>query len=539
MVDPLTTFAAAGNALQFVQLGVDLLRKTIEYSHGGGNSNFQTLQDCAQRLSVSSARLQRSMESGASQLLHPGPARALRRANLECLRLSRELTAILNQLGFNRPHSLWSSEDGRSFLEKLERTLMSRGMGLLEIDPTADEEDCEGDLIKLRPATKIEFLHRTVRDYFAGPAGRRLLHKHTGGPFDAYMFQCNLMAISVRTFVSDDQWFSLTNFSDAVDDFLLRIMDRQVEERMAFVLFEKVVELFDEHGEVLSDGERWEFGSFRHIGNALRHWLEYRSNAVSLAIQLGWKPYVKARLTTTAIQEKEGRPLLFYALRASKSHGDGNDELTLPDLDILSDLLRLGASPDSIFVDGEYHIPLWAYFLQSIQFIEELDYAACLEIVKLFLLHGIRTVVTEADLVYVYGECLSDSNGWGFEPSHEILQDPQEFVQERLTELRTSSLEIVDGADSYSFLEVPQSLARVAEDSEHSLFAEADIVAFKGLESSQHRKVPSLKQPALGKKRARESSTSPVDRVRLELNKSGLGDDGEQPLYKKTRRSSF
>ncbi|KIW89428.1 uncharacterized protein Z519_09584 [Cladophialophora bantiana CBS 173.52] len=37
MAEPLTTFAAAGNALQFVQLGIDLIRKTIEYSHGGGN----------------------------------------------------------------------------------------------------------------------------------------------------------------------------------------------------------------------------------------------------------------------------------------------------------------------------------------------------------------------------------------------------------------------------------------------------------------------------------------------------------------------
>ncbi len=114
MVDPLTTFAAAGNALQFVQLGIEIIGKTIQYSRGGGHNEFQALRSCVQRLSVLNAHVQHSMESNATQPHPPGPARALQAANLECLRISRDMTVVLEKLGFNKPHTVWSSCESTS-----------------------------------------------------------------------------------------------------------------------------------------------------------------------------------------------------------------------------------------------------------------------------------------------------------------------------------------------------------------------------------------------------------------------------------------
>jgi len=37
MMDPLTSFAAAGNVLQFIEFGTSLVGKAIEYSRPGGS----------------------------------------------------------------------------------------------------------------------------------------------------------------------------------------------------------------------------------------------------------------------------------------------------------------------------------------------------------------------------------------------------------------------------------------------------------------------------------------------------------------------
>lgn len=113
-MDPLTAFAAAGNALQFVQLGIDIISKTMEYSRGGGHNEFQALRDCVQRLSVSNAHLLQSVESNTSHDPPPGPARALHAASLDCLRVSREVASALDKLGFTKPHTLWSSGQSHS-----------------------------------------------------------------------------------------------------------------------------------------------------------------------------------------------------------------------------------------------------------------------------------------------------------------------------------------------------------------------------------------------------------------------------------------
>lgn len=125
-MDPFTAFAAAGNVLQFTQLGINLISKTIEYSNGGGSSEPQALQDVVQRLMASSAHLHQSLQHDVDGAYEhapdgsvrcnkpPGTALALHLANEECLRVSKELFELLDRLKLNRYGSVWRS--GKAFL---------------------------------------------------------------------------------------------------------------------------------------------------------------------------------------------------------------------------------------------------------------------------------------------------------------------------------------------------------------------------------------------------------------------------------------
>lgn len=108
MVDPLTVFAAAGNALQFAEFAIKVVKKTIEYSTEGGSSEHQELQDVVQRLLATSAGLQNSIGQ-SSQLLPPGPIRALYTANKECMKVSKEAFDLLEELKLNRYGTFWRS----------------------------------------------------------------------------------------------------------------------------------------------------------------------------------------------------------------------------------------------------------------------------------------------------------------------------------------------------------------------------------------------------------------------------------------------
>ena len=118
MVDPLTAFAAAGNALQFVILGVELVGKAIDYSHGGGSKEYQALKDLSQRLVISTAHLQASMESNATAGLPDGPARSLYLANEECLGICENFIRFIDGLGLNRPKNIWKSGESNQGFHK-------------------------------------------------------------------------------------------------------------------------------------------------------------------------------------------------------------------------------------------------------------------------------------------------------------------------------------------------------------------------------------------------------------------------------------
>lgn len=111
MIDPVSSFAIAGNVLQFAELAVKLVSKSAEYAVGGGSEHYTSLHSLIERLAASNAHLQSSLDQASLRTIQPGPERALHLANEECLRVSKEFTAFLSEFKINDSRVFWSSRE--------------------------------------------------------------------------------------------------------------------------------------------------------------------------------------------------------------------------------------------------------------------------------------------------------------------------------------------------------------------------------------------------------------------------------------------
>lgn len=109
MVDPLSTFGAAVNILQCIEVGSKLIREAAEYSACGGSHEHDTLRRMTQQLVVSNSHLQTYLEAHGPSNPAPGPNYALYLANQECLRVSKDFLNLLEELKLTGYVSTWKS----------------------------------------------------------------------------------------------------------------------------------------------------------------------------------------------------------------------------------------------------------------------------------------------------------------------------------------------------------------------------------------------------------------------------------------------
>jgi hypothetical protein len=109
-MDPLTVFAAAGNVLQFVQLGATLISEIIDYASDGGSSEYEKIQPVVQQLLVSNAHLSDALAQNSTLPTGaPGPAKAAEQANKQCLEISRGFINFLHCSKLTKPGLSWRS----------------------------------------------------------------------------------------------------------------------------------------------------------------------------------------------------------------------------------------------------------------------------------------------------------------------------------------------------------------------------------------------------------------------------------------------
>jgi hypothetical protein len=387
-------------------------------------------------------------------------------------------------------------------LESLCRRLASRCMGLLEVGMATWWFIRPSQEVSL---TRIEFLHRTVRDWLLKPSAQRILYEYADGNFDAHLFRCNLLIIDVTTSImskdTDGKFASISCF-------LRQIQDRPASEETSFILFEKMAGILEQQGPEftswLRNGHSVKKESFIALTESILHWKDEVDSAMSLAIKLGWRSYIESRLTQRTIEQKHGRPLLDYALRPCYQ------KIRNPDLWIVKRILEEGASPDEVICRKE-NVPVWAHFLESIQLIKHMDYTVCLNTIVALLEHGIRTGATQAELQSIFSDLIL-----------RIAETDEAFLSRKQMPVTTTSLcekalglvprllerlkQPTTNAETdlrlYSPIEVLRSLTPLASEVIGvPLFLEEDIVRFEQLQRKQS-------EISRGCKRRRSSSSN-------------------------------
>ena len=264
------------------------------------------------------------------------------------------------------------------WIEWLDRLLTSRCMGLLEWHSWSPRDPlCH---------RRVEFFHRTARDFFKTNTAQQMLFEYSCGPYSALLFRCNTLVADIMSYTKLPKTKTIQNIClYHLTCFLSGIRRLTEVDASIFDLYEKLLDNL-----ILAENER---DSASLAGDPMPHvpcWLpettrywdwqeSSRMNlGLALAIQFGWTAYIRSRLTSQMILDNSGRPLLDYATIPRLDH------MVNPKVHIVKHMLSLGAKPNTLY-RGE---TLWVRFIRTLQAIEISDHAVILETIKMLAQSG-------------------------------------------------------------------------------------------------------------------------------------------------------
>jgi hypothetical protein len=216
---------------------------------------------------------------------------------------------------------------------------------------------------------KVDFLHRTVRDFLLGT---RTIEELRQGKLaiDPHISLCRIMLALTKALPSQGELTpALNEIFSFVDEFMYH--SREVElhchesEHGNGHLSE--LQLLDEFDRVMIE----------HTGEETVHWTnlrdipkgkfgEYKHKTfLASAIQAGLTLYVRQKLDVQTLQAKRGRPLLDYALRPHiVTPIELPDHEARPDIEMVRSILEKGADPNQkVYIYAEETI--WSLFLHQ------------------------------------------------------------------------------------------------------------------------------------------------------------------------------
>jgi hypothetical protein len=203
---------------------------------------------------------------------------------------------------------------------------------------------------------RVDFFHRTCRDFLLTPDIQALLHEQSQGPFDAQMYLVNarICQFVAMTQMEDCHHEAMELASNIVSS-LARPAYRDSKESAYLAA------LFETSFETLMRVYNAEESSASYIMTSVESWESERSSFMTLSIDFGLRSYLRGHLTSQYIRDKEGRPVLDYILRprflGMREHMSiGNSE---PDLEFLRTVLSMGADPNEAYQASS----IWALYL--------------------------------------------------------------------------------------------------------------------------------------------------------------------------------
>ena len=270
----------------------------------------------------------------------------------------------------------YGDDEVNSIHRKVQKRLNARCKDLLEIniDPDAD----------FYFRYKVDFLHRTVRDFLKAPHMRKMLSDWTTETFNAQSTLCKALLGEIKSLPMKEEYLSTqTDLFELVDDFLYYAHVMESEHGLCD---ETLLDTFDSVVSFRTGAAKIHWTNLE-ISGRLRDDDEQKS-FVALAIENSLPLYVTLKLDShpTIIRQKRGRPLLSYAL----PHPYLGYALP-PNLDgVQPDMVRLllmrGSQPNDKAQGSFRGITVWAIFLLEIQEFKRLDpnyFAACDDLYQL------------------------------------------------------------------------------------------------------------------------------------------------------------
>jgi hypothetical protein len=240
---------------------------------------------------------------------------------------------------FNLKVEPMGDEEVISRREEIERRLDGRCKGLLEVMQSGNSHTFS--------EYRVEFLHRTVRDFLLTKDMQHVLEERVGPTFHPRKSLCKAFLAELKTVPpslirgSLQESLSLTgDEQDAEDQIIENLMTyvRGLEEE------ESVPQIA-----LLDEAER-----AARASSSCWQYKEEGTAFLGLAVDKGLSLYVQHKLTVQPeLLHANGRPLLYFALLPlGKVEGYGRDVITQttpPNIDMVKLLLSFGASPNHYY----------------------------------------------------------------------------------------------------------------------------------------------------------------------------------------------
>ena len=202
----------------------------------------------------------------------------------------------------------------------------------------------------------VDFLHRSLRDFFLTPAVQKLLHQYTRGPYNARMFYRNARLVQLVALNRIEAGFPIAVGLASYIFSTLAVHDYRNSAGAAQMtaLMRPVIENMVRYEES-DQSSGW------YVTDVLNTWRSEGSTFLTLAIDFGLESYIRAHMTPQIVQSKTGRPILDYLLRSrfipiAWEECLGN---RFPHLEFLHVVLESGADPNEKYQG----VSIWAFFL--------------------------------------------------------------------------------------------------------------------------------------------------------------------------------
>ena len=338
-----------------------------------------------------------------------------------------------------------SQKETEHRLKQTQKRLNACCKGLLEINPTAGDH-----------FPKVDFLHRTVRDFLRIPEMQKLLDKWTSEDFDEQIAICEAIVCVVKTTPQEESYFqSYGPITNLLSTLLahIKILEDSLSTLTAEVrILDQLDKTMKKHDDAL--------GSTLYIEGWGGPLSTGELSVMNKAAQIGLRRYLLVKVNEESFPASERAELLLSALLSS-----GSAQKPTSRFGIVSFLLDQGFDPNLAIDSGRSTV--WTYFLAS-ESDSPLD-TSTYDIVKAMLMHGadLNAEVSGKSAADIVREMLQEEEARALGPLLPSVSTSK-ALKARSGDSDSESHDTEDDVSRFVWHETMKILDEIETDNEHS-----------------------------------------------------------------------